>query len=163
MHLLILLTKSWHLNYRTTNSSLHNPRNLPKISFTQGDKTASDKFKEATEAYEILSDDKKRKLYDSYGHAGIDPSYQSGGGGSPFEGFQGFSGFQGGDGSFHFTSQGGGNDEIDPEELFEAFFCETQEARSEKRSRFANAREAFIFGSGHGCKERFAFEVSDLQ
>jgi len=88
----------------------------------QDDKTAADKFKEATEAYEVLSDDKQRQLYDAYGHAGVDPNAQfgGGGGGNPFEGFQGFSGFSGGDGSFHF--QQSGSQEIDPEELFEAFF-----------------------------------------
>ncbi len=32
---------------------------------------ASDKFKEATEAYEVLSDAKKRKIYDQFGHAGL--------------------------------------------------------------------------------------------
>eukprot|EP00985_Skeletonema_marinoi_P022799 scaffold14748_cov72-Skeletonema_marinoi.AAC.1 len=86
------------------------------------DKTAADKFKEATEAYEVLSDDKQRQLYDSYGHAGVDPNAGFGGGpggGNPFEGFGGFSGFSGGDGSFHYSSSG---QEIDPEELFEAFF-----------------------------------------
>ena len=86
------------------------------------DKTAADKFKEATEAYEVLSDDKQRQLYDSYGHAGVDPNAGFGGGpggGNPFEGFGGFSGFSGGDSSFHYSSSG---QEIDPEELFEAFF-----------------------------------------
>jgi len=86
------------------------------------DKTAETKFKEATEAYEVLSDDKQRQLYDSYGHAGVDPNAGFGGGpggGNPFEGFGGFSGFSGGDGSFHYSSSG---QEIDPEELFEAFF-----------------------------------------
>ena len=34
-----------------------------------GDKTAEQKFKEATDAYNILSDPEKRKLYDQYGHA----------------------------------------------------------------------------------------------
>lgn len=86
------------------------------------DTTAADKFKEATEAYEVLSDEKQRQLYDTYGHAGVDPNSQfggggGGGGGNPFEGFQGFGG--GGDGSFHFNSSNG---EIDPDELFEAFF-----------------------------------------
>ncbi|KAL7532669.1 hypothetical protein ACHAXR_004773 [Thalassiosira sp. AJA248-18] len=88
------------------------------------DKTAADKFKEATEAYEVLSDQKSRELYDTYGHAGVDPNAgfgQGGGGGNPFEGFQGFSGFSGGDGSFHFSSSSN-QQEIDPEELFEAFF-----------------------------------------
>ena len=34
-----------------------------------GDKEAEEKFKEATEAYDVLSNDEKRKLYDQYGHS----------------------------------------------------------------------------------------------
>lgn len=37
-----------------------------------GNKEAEEKFKEATEAYEVLSDDKKRPIYDQYGFAGLD-------------------------------------------------------------------------------------------
>ena len=37
-----------------------------------GDKTAEQKFKEVTDAYNILSDPEKRKLYDQYGHAAFD-------------------------------------------------------------------------------------------
>lgn len=37
-----------------------------------GDKAAEDRFKEAAEAYEILSDQEKRARYDRYGHAGVD-------------------------------------------------------------------------------------------
>ena len=44
-----------------------------------GDKEAEDKFKEATEAYEVLSDEKKRPLYDQYGFAGVDGMDQGGG------------------------------------------------------------------------------------
>ncbi len=44
---------------------------------------AEDHFKEAKEAYEILSDDQKRAAYDQYGHAGVD---QSAGGGAGFGG-----------------------------------------------------------------------------
>lgn len=44
-----------------------------------GDKEAEDKFKEATEAYEVLSDEKKRPIYDQYGFAGIDGMDQGGG------------------------------------------------------------------------------------
>ncbi|MBX2808386.1 MAG: molecular chaperone DnaJ [Cellvibrionaceae bacterium] len=51
-----------------------------------GDKAAEEKFKEASEAYEILSDSQKRAAYDQYGHAGVDP--QSGmGGGAGFSNF----------------------------------------------------------------------------
>ncbi len=43
-----------------------------------GDKEAEAKFKEANEAYEMLSDSAKRARYDQFGHAGVDPSYGAG-------------------------------------------------------------------------------------
>ncbi len=46
------------------------------------DPDADDKFKEATEAYEILSDGEKRAAYDQFGHAGVDPSMGGGFGGA---------------------------------------------------------------------------------
>ena len=46
-----------------------------------GNKEAEEKFKEATEAYEVLSDDQKRQIYDQYGFAGLAGMGAGGGGG----------------------------------------------------------------------------------
>ncbi len=45
-----------------------------------GDKVAEEKFKEANEAYEVLSDAQKKARYDQFGHAGVDPNFGAGGG-----------------------------------------------------------------------------------
>ena len=53
-------------------------------------KEAEEKFKEAAEAYEVLSDDEKRQRSDQFGPAGVDPNYGAGGAGgygSPFGDF----------------------------------------------------------------------------
>ena len=53
------------------------------------DPSAAEKFKEAQEAYSVLSDENKRKMYDQYGHAGV------GNGGPGAGGFGGYSNFDG--------------------------------------------------------------------
>ena len=50
-----------------------------------GDKAAEEKFKEAAEAYEVLSDPQKRQRYDQFGHAGMGGASGFGGGGMNME------------------------------------------------------------------------------
>nr|WP_319400111.1 molecular chaperone DnaJ [uncultured Carboxylicivirga sp.] len=83
----------------------------------QGDKAAEEKFKEAAEAYEVLSNAEKRQRYDQFGHAGVGGAAGGGfgGGGMSMDdifshfgdifggGFGGFSGF----GGFGGSSRGG--------------------------------------------------------
>ena len=52
-----------------------------------GDKESESKFKEATEAYEVLRDSDKRARYDQFGHAGVGGASGGPGGGADFSGF----------------------------------------------------------------------------
>ncbi len=52
---------------------------------TAGEEAATERFKVGKEAYEVLSDPRKRAAYDQFGHAGVDPSV---GGGSPNSAFR---------------------------------------------------------------------------
>src|SRR3954462_9279392 len=60
--------------YRKVAMQFHPDRN-------PGDKAAEDKFKEAAEAYEVLSDADKRGQYDRFGHAGVQGNGRGGHGG----------------------------------------------------------------------------------
>ena len=83
-----------------------------------GDKAAEDKFKEASEAYGVLSDKSKKENYDNFGHA----AFENGGGGRG--GFGGFGGFSGADFS----------------DIFEDFFGDFGGGRQSSRGRSSNNR-----------------------
>ncbi len=67
-------------SYRKLAMKWHPDRNPDNVK-------AEENFKEAKEAYEILSDPQKRAAYDQYGHAGVDPSAGAGGPGAGMGGF----------------------------------------------------------------------------
>jgi molecular chaperone DnaJ len=89
--------------YRKKAMEFHPDRN-------PGDKAAEEKFKEAAEAYEVLRDSQKRRIYDQYGHQGLEGS-----------GFSGFGGFED-----IFSSFG---------DIFEDFFGFGSGRRSQSRAR----------------------------
>src|ERR1700735_2921159 len=70
-------------SYRRLAMKYHPDRN-------PGDHDAEERFKEAKEAYEVLSESQKRAVYDQYGHAGLEASRNSGGA-SGFTGAEAFS------------------------------------------------------------------------
>ncbi|MBM3361587.1 MAG: molecular chaperone DnaJ [Betaproteobacteria bacterium] len=69
--------------YRKLAMKYHPDRNQGEAA-----EAAEEKFKEAKEAYEVLSDGSKRAAYDQYGHAGVDPNMRG-----PAAGAEGFGGF----------------------------------------------------------------------
>jgi molecular chaperone DnaJ len=105
--------------YRKTAMQYHPDRN-------PGDKAAEEKFKEAAEAYEVLSDETKRKRYDQYGHAASNGGGGFSGGGMRMEDI--FANF----GDIFGDFSGGGSP-------FEAFFGGGR-GRSERGVRGSNLR-----------------------
>jgi len=75
------------------------------------DKEAEERFKEAKEAYEVLTDAQKRAAYDQYGHAGLDAARGAGQGFSPSDAFGDIFGDMFGD-IFGGSRRGGGRSAV---------------------------------------------------
>lgn len=117
-----------------------------------GDAKAEAKFKEANEAYEVLSDEQKRARYDRFGHAGVDPNYAGAGG-------------AGGAGSF----AGGFGDGIDFDlgDLFGSFFGgfggERANPNGPRRGENVQTRVTISFEeAAKGCKRTVSVNRVDV-
>lgn len=119
-----------------------------------GDKEAEEKFKEATEAYEVLSDEQKRPIYDQYGFAGLDGM----GGGS-----QGYSH------AFHDFSDLFGNGAGGFGDIFENLFgggfggsSRSSRARNNAGASLRYDLEIDFKDAVYGCKTEVRFRHKEL-
>jgi len=108
------------------------------------DKNAEAKFREVSEAYEVLEDEKKRQQYDRFGHAAVDGSGAADGPGNPFSGgFGGFGGFNG-FGGFH-----GGGQAFTGDDLFDIF----EQAVGQQRVSIETLLRLSFLEAVNGCKK----------
>ena len=117
-----------------------------------GDKEAEAKFKEANEAYSVLSDKTKRQRYDQFGHAGVGGA-SSGAGGNPFEGFN----FNGQSFNFDFGGGFGGLDDI-LGAMFGGGFRGVRRGRDYRTSTTINFEEAIF-----GCTKKITVDGEQIK
>jgi len=110
------------------------------------------KFKEASEAYEVLKDSSKRQRYDQFGHAGVGGNSGGYGGGNPFGGFGGFSGQNV---NFDFGEGGFGD-------IFSQFFGGGRGQQGPKRGRDVEVTLQLTFEEAiFGVEQKIAVDMYD--
>ena len=115
-------------------------------------KQAEGKFKEITKAYEVLSSEEKRQMYDQVGHS----AFEQGGGQSPFGGAQGGQGGQYGPFNYQYSSNAGGFDfggYSDPFEIFEQFFGGASPFGSQRQRRQVYSASLTFMEAVHGTEK----------
>ncbi|NTW61618.1 molecular chaperone DnaJ [Candidatus Saccharibacteria bacterium] len=111
-----------------------------------------DKFKEISEAYEVLKDGSKRQRYDQFGHAGVGGNNGGPQGGNPFEGFGGFGGQ-----NVHFDFGDGGLGDI-----FGQFFGGGGGRQAPRRGRDVEVSLQLSFEEAvFGVEEKIDLELND--
>ncbi len=140
-----------------------------------GDASAAEHFKEVNEAYDVLGDEKKRKLYDQYGQAAFEEGFGQGangysgnysGGNGGFGGFSGFrnAGSNGGYQEFHFNGNSADMDDILKNMFGGGRFSGfgSGSGNSGRRSYSSSGFDSSGFGSGFGQSANGYSSYSDF-